>query len=129
MSFTRTTSNIGTSVASNMPALGTPHLLRRWKIFGNSWSRAGRVDVAVNGLQSAERVHGETEQRGEETDFDHHPQNGGSGSLAHRWLRISAARIELHHAGRIRDCFDTGQREHDSDKAGPVLPEAAVQRL
>src|SRR5881227_1058167 len=128
MSLTRTTSSIGTMVASNMPALGTPHLFRRWKMFGNSWSRAmrnwimirstiavfvaesssrantmltmmpkacpsagpsraadedfshvaqhviahtlraGRIDIAVDGLQSAERVHSETEQRGEETD-------------------------------------------------------------
>ena len=91
--------------------------------------RAGRIDIAVDGLQSAERVHSETEQRGEETDFDHHPQNGGSGSFAHRWVRIGAARIELHHASGVGNGFDTGKREHDSDKAGPVLPEAAVQWL
>src|SRR6266513_6549789 len=90
---------------------------------------AWRVDVAVDGLQSAECVHGKTEQRGEETDLDHYPQNGGSGSFAHRCVRIGAARIELHHASGVGNGFDTGKREDDSDKAGPVLPEAAVQWL
>ena len=172
-----------------MPKLGTPHLLRRWKMFGSSRSRAmrnwivirstiavltaesrskpktmltmntegvterrperaadknfahvtqhviahalraRRVDVAVGDLQSAERVHGEAEQRGENADFDHDPQNCGRGSFAHGWLRVGAAGIESHHAGGVGDRFDAGKREHDSDKPGPVRPEAAVQRL
>src|SRR5205823_13884913 len=91
--------------------------------------RARSVNVAVDGLQSAECVHGKTEQRGEKTDLDHHPQNCGCGSFAHRWVRIGAARIELHHASGVGNGFDTGKREHYSDKTGPVLPEAAVQGL
>ncbi len=43
---------------------------------------AGRVDVAVRDLQSAQRVHGESEQRCEDADFDHDPQNRGRGSFA-----------------------------------------------
>src|SRR5439155_10282884 len=89
----------------------------------------GRVDVAVDGLQTAERVHGETEQRGEETNFDHYPQNCGSGSFAHGGLCFGTAGIESHHTSGVGNSFDTGKREDDSDKAGPVLPETAMQRL
>ena len=74
-------------------------------------------------------MHGESEQRGENANFDHDPQNGGRGSFAHRRMRIGAAGIELHHAGGVGDRFDAGKRQHDADEACPVLPEAAVQRL
>jgi len=90
---------------------------------------ARRVHVAVDDLQTAERVHGQTEQRGENADLDHHPQNCGRGSFNHRWLRVYAAGVEPHHAGGVRDCLDTGKRKHDSDKAGPVLPKRSAQWL
>ena len=90
---------------------------------------AGRVDVTVRDLQSAKRVHGKTEQRCENANFDHDPENGTRGSFANRRLRISAAGVEFHHASGVGDCFNTGQSEHDADKPGPVPPEAAVQRL
>ena len=44
-------------------------------------------------------------------------------------MRVGAAGIEPHHAGGVGDRFDAGEREHDADKAAPVLPKAAVQRL
>ena len=74
-------------------------------------------------------MHGEPEQRGENADFDHDPQNRGRGCFDYRWMFIRAAGIETHHAGGVGNCFYTREREHDSDKAGPVLPETAVQRL
>ncbi len=90
---------------------------------------AGCVDVTVRDLQSAKRVHGKTEQSRKNADFDHDPENGAGGSFANRRFRVSAARVEFHHASGVGDCFDTGQSEHDADEAGPVRPEAAVQRL
>src|SRR5713101_436563 len=42
---------------------------------------------------------------------------------------IGAAGIEPHHAGGVGYRFDTGEGEHDSDKASPVLPESSVQWL
>ena len=42
----------------------------------------GRVDVAIDDLQAAERVRSQSEQRGENANFDHHPQDCGRGSFA-----------------------------------------------
>jgi hypothetical protein len=89
----------------------------------------GRVDVTTHNLQSAQRVRGESEQRGEDADFDHDPQNRGRRCFNDTWFRIGAAGIELHHAGGIGDGFDAGKCEHDSDEPGPVVREAPVQRL
>jgi len=88
-----------------------------------------RIHVAAHDLQSIQRVRGESEQRGENADFDHDPQNCGCGGFNDTWFRIGAAGIELHHPGGVGDGFDPRKREHDPDEAGPVLRDAPVQRL
>ena len=44
-------------------------------------------------------------------------------------MGFGAAGIEFHYAGSVSYRFHTGKREHDADEAGPVLPEAPMQRL
>ena len=78
--------------------------------------RTRRVDVAVRRLQSAERVHGQTEQRGENANFHHHPEQRGCGRFAHGRVGVGAAGIKAHDAGGISDRFDTRKREHDADE-------------
>ena len=41
-----------------------------------------RIDITVDDLQAAERVHRQPEQRGEDADLYHHPENGAGGSSA-----------------------------------------------
>src|SRR4029453_11145647 len=57
------------------------------------------------------------------------PEKRRGGSFGQGGIGPGAARIELHHAGRVGDCFDAGKREHDANEAAPVLPKAPVQWL
>ena len=91
--------------------------------------RSRRVDVAVDDLQSPERMHSQSEQSGKDADFDHDNEDCRRRSFHDRWVRIGGAGIEFHHAGGIGDSFNAGKREHDADKAGPVLSKCSVQRL
>ena len=89
----------------------------------------GRVDVTTHDLQSAQRVRGQSEQRGEDADFDHDPQNRRRRRSNDTRFRIGAAGVELHYAGGVGDGLDAGKSEHDSDEPGPVLRETPVQWL
>ena len=74
-------------------------------------------------------MHGQAEQRREHADFDHDPEDRRRGSLPDRRLRVGAARIQLHDARGVGDCFHARKRKHNADEARPVIPETAVQRL
>src|SRR5437667_1646897 len=87
------------------------------------------VDVAIDNLQSAERMHGESEQRGEQTNFDHNDQDCRRGCSNDTGIFVGGSRIELHHPRGVGDCFHTGKRKHDANKTSPVLPKRSVQWL
>jgi len=73
-------------------------------------------------------VHRKAEQRGEHAHFDHHPKDRLGGRFRNARLGVGAARVQFHDAGGIRNRLDSGQGEHHSDEAAPVLPKPAGQR-
>src|SRR6266542_2061731 len=91
--------------------------------------RAGCVDVAVDDLQSAERMHGESKQRGEQTNLDHDDQDRRRGCSNDTGILFATASIEFHHAGGIGDGFDSRKGKYDADETGPVLSKRSVQWL
>src|ERR1035437_8132094 len=74
-------------------------------------------------------MHGEPEQRRENTDLNHDPKDGGGGCSPDGRMRLVAAGIEFHHPSRVGNRFDTGKSEHNSYESSPVLPEASTQWL
>ena len=90
---------------------------------------AGGVDVAIRNLQSAQRMHGESKQRGEQADFDHHYQDRRGGCFNDARILIGTSRIEFHYPGCVGDRFHARKRQYDSDETGPVLTKRPVQWL
>ena len=88
-------------------------------------ARAGRVDVAIDDRagRRARAWRGRTSAVKTQTSTMTQ-RMAGVEVLVDRRIRLGAAGIELHHAGGVGDRFDAGKREHDSDKAAPVLPES-----